>query len=530
MNKLIKRYTYILGLAAAFLVSGCTDDIDPEITTLNVSRLFSPVGIKAFVVNKTSVRLEWRLVKNATTYTIEFYDNGQLNFSGNPEKTVSGVTFSQLPITIPGLSGETDYSVRVKAVGEGINDSKWVSAVFRTDAEQIFLPINPDELKAKEVTLRWPAGQFASSVVITPGNITHTVTASEIATGAVTISGLTGETTYTAKLMNGLKTRGTLVFTTLIDLQGATPVYPADNLNDVIQAAQAGTVLALFPGEYTVHQGNIVINKSITLKGVYPHNKPVLNNRFVLSAGVNDFIVKDLEMVGTYGSPSVIMTQAIFFDPGTYNINSIVIDGCIVRNYDRALIFGGTAVAKVETLDIDNCIMSNIVNDTGDFIDFRTGHVVNLNIKRSTFNRVAALPRDFIRLDNSSPSFPGSTSKVLLDRCTFYNVAGNATSGRRILYVRFVNNTSTVTKCIFAGSTGYLGYYTNQALTTQPTCSLNNYFNAPQFLGGVTSGKFDNSGNHTTLNPGFVDVATGNFKLTNLDLILNGIGDPRWLQ
>jgi hypothetical protein len=140
---------------------------------------------------------------------------------------------------------------------------------------------------------------------------------------------------------------------------------------------------------------------------------------------------------------------------------------------------------------------------------------------------VAALPRDFIRLDNSSGNFPGSLSTVLINRCTFYQVSNS----RRILYVRFLDNAITVSNTIFAGADAtYTGYYSNQPNTSQPVCSNNNYFNAPSFLGGVTNGKFDISGTHRTLNPGFVNAEGGNFKVTNEDLIIYSIGDPRWLQ
>ncbi len=528
MNKLLKKFTYIVGMAAAIFAAGCSDDIDPEITSLNVNQLFSPVGLDARVVNKTSVRLNWNSVKNAKTYTIQFFENGNQDFSGTPVREITGVTYDVVPYTVTGFGGETSYSVRIKAVGEDITDSKWVSATFKTDAEQIFYNVNPEEITAFTVVLRWPAGEVATSITLNPGNVTHTVTSSEVAAGMAEITGLAGETNYTATLLNGTKVRGTVTFRTLVDIGDAIAVHPEDDLKAAIDAAQAGDVLVLFPGVYTVLQGDIEINKSITIKGLYPHNKPIIYNRFVFSAGVENVTFRDLEMVGTYGSDPVIkLAQAFFFNAGTYNVNSFLVEGCTIRGYNQALIYGGSAVMKIETLTFNNCVVSNIINDGGDFIDFRSGHVVKLTITNSTFNKVAAAPRDFIRLDNSSGSFPGSTSAVVIDRCTFYEVS----NGRRILYVRFVNNTSTISNTIFAGAEAtYGGYYSNQAATTQPVCSKNNYFNAASFLSGVTNGKFDISGTHTSYNPGFVNAASGNFTVTNEELQINGIGDPRWLQ
>jgi hypothetical protein len=528
MNRLIKSFIILSSIFAVLFTAGCKDELVDEITELRLSRLFSPTDISVRVVNQTSVILSWKAVKHAESYTIEFFRNGTSDFSGTPERTVSDILFDQLPITIPGFSGETAYSFRVKAVGDDINDSKWVSATFTTGAEQILFPVDPDDITANSVIIRWPAGEAATHITLTPGDINQNLTESELAEGAVSITGLQGETSYTAKLMNGTSTRGTISFTTLIDIGGAIPVHPEDDLSVVVANAQSGDVLVLYPGDYTVYKGDIPISKSITIQGLYPHNKPTIYNRFVFSAGVANATFMDLEMIGDVDADPPKLPQAFFFDPGTYTVNSVTISGCNIKNYNQALIYGGSAIVKVETLTIHNCIISNIVNDGGDFIDFRTGHVASLNITNSTFNRVAAAPRDFVRLDNSSGNFPGSVSNVVIDRCTFYQVSNS----RRILYVRFFENTSTVSNTIFAGADEtYTGYFTNQSTTIQPVCSKNNYYNAPAFLSSAVSGaKFDISGTHTTLNPGFVNAEGGNFTVTNQDLIFNGIGDPRWLQ
>jgi hypothetical protein len=525
-NGLIHFVAIILCIYMMAAMTSCKDDIPEELTMLEVSRLFSPTDLDARVVNQTSVRLTWRAVKNASSYTIEVFENGELDFSGSPVRTRTNVSFDQLPVVIPGLAGETAYSIRVKAVGEAITESKWISARITTDPEQIFFPVNPEEIQATTVTLRWPAGEIATTIVLSPGEIVYNVTADDIAAGAANITGLTSETAYTARLLNVDKIRGTATFTTLLDLGGATPVYPEDNLLEAISAAANDEVLVLFPGEYTQHVGDILISKSITIKGLYPHNKPVVYNRFLLGEGIVDAVFADLEMVGNHASLETVHPQAFQFEPGTYNVNKVEITGCIIRNYSRALIYGASAILKVENLIIHNSIMSNIVNDGGDFIDFRSGHVAFLSITNSTFDRVAAAPRDFIRLDNSSGNFPGSHSSVLIDRCTFYQVSNT----RRILYIRFNTNDITVRNTIFAGADeNYTGYFSNQAATALPNCSRNNYYNAPAFLGGVNNGVFDLSGTHTTHNPGFVNPAAGNFKVNNEDLILFGIGDPRWL-
>jgi hypothetical protein len=60
-------------------------------------------------------------VKNAESYTVEFHENGDMNFDGTPVSLISGVTYGQLPFIVPGFDGETTYSVRMKAVGAEIS-------------------------------------------------------------------------------------------------------------------------------------------------------------------------------------------------------------------------------------------------------------------------------------------------------------------------------------------------------------------------------------------------------------------------
>jgi hypothetical protein len=46
--------------------------------------------------------------------------------------------------------------------------------------------------------------------------------------------------------------------------------------------------------------------------------------------------------------------------------------------------------------------------------------------------------------------------------------------------------------------------------------------------GSATSGAKYDTGTFTTLNPGFTDPASGNFRISELTLIANGVGDVRW--
>src|SRR5687768_12313400 len=123
---------FICFLTGLISFSSCKDDILPEITTLDVARAFSPTGLTAVIVNKTGVKLTWNAVNNAESYTIEIFETA--DFSGSALKTIPNISFKQVPYTITGLAGQTTYYGRVKAIGVGIDDSKWVTGTFSTDA------------------------------------------------------------------------------------------------------------------------------------------------------------------------------------------------------------------------------------------------------------------------------------------------------------------------------------------------------------------------------------------------------------
>jgi len=521
MNSFIKRFLFITGFIAAIVVAGCTDDIADEITELNTTRLFSPTDLDVRVVNQTSARLTWKPVRNADSYTVDFFENSELDFSGTPARTVSNVIMDQLPLIVPGFAGETGYSVRVKAVGTDISESKYITATFTTSAEQIFLtPIDPNDIGATTAILRWQPGQQVTHIIITPGDITHTITSAEAEAGFAEITGLTGETEYSAHLMNDDKVRGRVTFTTNIDIGDAILVNPGDDLKALIEAADEGDVFALMPGDYQI-DGNIVITTSVGIVGVYPANRPILqgaNLRMNAGAGLR---LKDIIFDGTTapdGNQTIVYDEVL---PAGQTYGDVVIEDCLIRNYVKGVFYASIAVL-IESVTITGTIYHNIQCSGGDFIDFRQGMTKKFEFRNNTVYN-SAHDRDIFRMDaGGSTNFPAETAILTIHNNTFYNVVGVNT--RRILYIRLASHEISVVKNIFAETAAN---YSNNSATRVTEMTGNNYFNAPN----LTSVDFTvhDSGNYTTLNPGFADPENGNFTVSNDDLILFGIGDPRWL-
>ena len=523
MNKVMtkhKIYISFFFLMTLIGFSGCKDNMMEEITELNVARAFSPTGLTALVVNRTGVRLSWNSVHNAKTYTIEFFENAE--FTGAPVRVVSDITFLQVPFTVTGLAGDTQYFIRVKGVGENIADSKYVSANVRTDSEQIFRPVDATTLTSNSVVLTWPAGEFASSITLNPGNITRNITAAEVAAGSATITGLTSETLYTARLLNGTKTRGTLTFTTLLDLGGATAVYPTDNLATMIANAAPGQVLALFPGTYDIN-ADIVVSKSISLRGARPSDRPLIRG-LILRVRANAALgLKDLQLDGT---GALNANQTIIYDEASTNaFGNLLIENCLIRNYVKGILYMNLSTL-VENITYRNNVIHNIECNGGDFIDFRSGLARVFNFTNNTVYS-SALARDLFRMDApGTTNFPAVNPVININNNTF-NAVCNGPSNR-IFYIRQARHELFVSKNIIANSGGIL---TNQVSTNIVAANFtsNNYFNAPTYLSGsATSGAKYDTGTFTTLNPGFEAPASGNFRISELTLIANGIGDVRW--
>lgn len=513
------KLKYIIkGIIAILLVittiTSCDTYNEPLLDSLGNSREFSPIDLKATVRNRTSVELNWTTNENVNHYVVEFSaDDTEFTTIA---KTIE-VTASQLPVLVP-LEQEILYSIRVKAVTSGLEDSKWSITSANTLSEQLFLPIVDGDIQGIQATLRWTPNSAVTEIVITPGDIKHTITPAEKTSGIATITGLTGETTYTADLFNGTKRRGSQIFTTGLDIGDGILISPSDDLFQKIADAAEGATLVLEPGDYTAQSGNIDITKSITLRGLRSYDKPKLNVKFSIKSGTTNLSLVDLDISGNGLAEAYFMT---IVDAST-NYGDITLSGCKIANIDKALIYGNASQSKVKSFTVDNCDITKVNNtESADFIDFRTTYVENIVVKNSTFD-TCSNKRDFIRVDAASGlSGTGLTTNVLIESSTLYNTSNSDGSARKILYVRFKDNKSIVKNTLITGTTAV---YTNTSNTSAPTFTNNNYFNAPALKDASIANNTPDA-TATTLDPQFKDAANGDLKIQNQTLIDNKIGD-----
>lgn len=533
-----KSLLYSCLIAAGTLtLSSCSEPMD-ELTDLLYGRIFSPTDLEVKNINENDADLVWNSSKGANEYFIEVYEDDSLTFAGTPIiSTIDTTNTRHLEL----LTYDTDYSVRVYARNseDRDRDSKASEVYFHTSAQQIFKSIKEENILDRSVTLSWPEEETDVTLITIldeEKNIvaSHTITAEEKEAAKATVEGINPETKYTAKLYyinaaNIQKERGSKTFTTIADLNGAIVVYPDDDIQSLIKNADDGDVFALQGGKHVVKSssddesitaGSIVVNKNITIKGIYPTNVPTINGRFEIQDGATLTINQvNLDGKGTSG-------DQCFNFKGT-EVGGLSVENAEIKNYGKGVHYVNVE-AKVPYIKYVNCLIHDITCDGGDMFDCRKGCIDEFVLSKSTvYNSCAA--RDFIRFDDASAAFEGATPKVSVTNCTI-DAAANA-SGKRLLYVRFVGNVIEWKNNLV---TNTAGVWSNQSKTSVPEFFNNTYSGCAKLnvLDGADGGKtnlfIDES--RTEADPKYADAEKGDFTITNESVSKAKVGDPRWIK
>ena len=521
--KHIALYTMMFGLGTLALTS-CDDAMD-EITSIVLNRDFAPIGLEAKSATENSITLEWTKSHDNVTYTIELFADDSLTFEGTASNTYTDIEATKLKIS--GLVYDTKYSARVMTIDndDPNRNSKWSNVFFRTSAQQIFETPTENDIADRSVIMTWPAGEAATTVrVYVDDNLVkeQPVTADEVNEGKVVVTGLEPETAYTIRLYNGEKQRGSKDITTIADLNGATLVHEGDDLRTLIEAANDGDVFALYGGTHIIPDSDtegkassVKVTKSITIKGIYPTNVPVIKGRFEIYDGAS----LDISQVVIDGIDNSTTDQAFNFKTAdTYP--RLRVENAEIKNFGKGVYYLNVA-ATVQELTFYNCLIHDIVCEGGDMFDCRKGRIDALNFLQCTIYNSAAA-RDFIRMDDASAL--GGTPTITVDHCT---IDGCANGGKRLLYVRYVGNVINWTNNIVT-NTGAV--WSNQSKTGVPQFQNNVYFNCAKLniadVEGKTNMFADEAGKEA--NPQYKDAANGDFTVGNESVSKLGVGDPRW--
>lgn len=508
-------------LMAGGVISSCSD-IDP-VHSLELSRVLSPTNLSVRIRNSVNLELSWDAMDKATSYTVEVYQGETAE--GTPVFTQEGINADTYTVKA-GLLGETVYYVQVKAVGEGIADSKWTGMKVTTDAEQIFKAVDAAEITHHSAIIRWIDGMMTNAdagnkVTVTPVSnasaaLEYTVTNEDVTNGYVTIDGLTQDTEYQAVMKRGSVTRGTVNFKTRIDTGDMIPIDEGANLAEKLADANEGDAFVLLGSSYTLTE-DFELTKSISLTSIDPTNKPTISGgRFIFSSDVASFSMSNIifDVENNYGN---------FLEAKGGSLGSLTLEGCEIKNTKNNMIYGNAAV-DFGTITVNNCIISNI-GDGGDGVfDIRKGALTSVTITNSTITDVK---RTFIRIE--------VPTDFTMTNCTLYNVATVDNANNRGLFSLAKGKTLNVKNCLFYGiglatptnaNSGVWGRSDKMKATDK--YANNYYFNCPNLWSNKY--KDNHSSVATECDPQFADAANGDFTVQSQDLKDNQVGDPRWLK
>lgn len=529
--------------AVCLSMASCSEP-DDAITGYTLGRNLSPIDFTAKNITVSSAEISWTPSTNATSYTMEVFANDSLTFSGSPVKTIEGIKNSDIPYTITGLDFDTPYSVRIKAITDG-NDSRtstWNSAYFRTSAKQFMKTPKPSDIADRSVVISWnnDEGVVISNIVV--GSINHIVTDEENTACKATITGLEPETAYTAIMYSNGKQCGNRSFTTIADLEGAILIHEGDDVKTAIEEAEEGATIAFYGGTFFLNPavttdeetgevistkgGSVKVKKTITIKGIYPTDKPILKGRFELYEGAG----LDIRQVIIDGADNATGDQTFNYKDADLNYKALELKNVEIKNFVKGICYGNVQ-AVIEGITFNECIIHDVECEGGDFFDIRKSYAKTVNFLNSTIYNVAQ-KRDFIRYDDSSANYTDAAPAITVDHCTIFNVL-NDTNEKRLLYVRFVGNTITWTNNIVASTKAV---YTNQSKTGAITFTNNYYFDCQNahifeasnpaadpatFWNGDVNGK-NGADPKLTLNE-----ETGIYTVGNEDVKKLEVGDPR---
>ena len=508
-------------LMAGGVISSCSD-IDP-VHSLELSRVLSPTNLSVRIRNSVNLELSWDAMDKATSYTVEVYQGETAE--GTPVFTQEGINADTYTVKA-GLLGETVYYVQVKAVGEGIADSKWTGMKVTTDAEQIFKAVDAAEITHHSAIIRWIDGMMTNAdagnkVTVTPVSnasaaLEYTVTNEDVTNGYVTIDGLTQDTEYQAVMKRGSVTRGTVNFKTRIDTGDMIPIDEGANLAEKLADAKDGDAFVLLGSSYTLTE-DFELTKSISLTSIDPTNKPTISGgRFIFNSDVASFSMSNIifDVENKYGN---------FLEARGGSLGSLTLEGCEIKNTNNNMIYSNAA-ADFGTITVNNCIISNI-GDGGDGVfDIRKGALTSVTITNSTITDVK---RTFIRIE--------VPTDFTMTNCTLYNVATVDNANNRGLFSLAKGKTLNVKNCLFYGiglatptnaNSGVWGRSDKMKATDK--YANNYYFNCPNLWSNLY--KDNHSSVATECDPQFADAANGDFTVQSQDLKDNQVGDPRWLK
>jgi hypothetical protein len=535
MKKIFSNTGLILGLLILLSLNSCNKTIDPVVTDLSFSRAFTPVDFSAQISNITKVTLSWVSVKDADHYVVEIYQG--TDFAASNLITTSNVDVATTSFQYVLPAGDTQFSARLNAVSslEGVADSKWIYASFRTLPENLFLGYVSELSGLGTCTVRWKPGSAATALSFDNGTKTsYPISAGEAAAGIKIVTGV-AKGKYQISLMNTTFVRGK----TDVLIEGDVILAAGGDLAAAISSLPAGGIILLTNGVNFSFAGPVMLSNSIKIRGVFATNLPtiftVLNaatyQMFNIGATLtpaDSLVFQNLNISGYPDNNTANTKLRGMFDQDVSfpcNVGTIKFLNCIAHNFDRHLIrLRGTATQVIDKIVIDGSIL----------YDYAFGSnygVINSSAAASKLNNISITNSTIFNTRGAIISYSNGTAcqGITIKNCTFNQLAMDASTGRYIIDMNATAGTGviSISNCIFGSSSLIANGIRPNTMTISNTGS----FYTSDFNDGITfpmKGLMTAySGSSTAL---WTSPVTG-MDFHFLDAGFSGkstVGDPRW--
>lgn len=153
----ISNITKVVVAVVALMTSAC-NNVDDIITSMKYSRNFTPTSFEASVVENLKASFTWETNATPGSYVIELYtgseiDQANLAATYNVDNTYGS---GDNPYITEDLLPLTEYTARIKAIGNNRDDSNWgiLTETFTTKKEE---EVEPEPVEVTE-TLEFTAG------------------------------------------------------------------------------------------------------------------------------------------------------------------------------------------------------------------------------------------------------------------------------------------------------------------------------------------------------------------------------------
>lgn len=535
MHRMITKLTSgLLILFVCLYALSCTKEENRE---FNQARMFTPGRISINSEEKQAT-LTWNpslfTEGKSIQYTVELAkDSSFQTIEYSVVTDTAGVT-----ITDDVLKPRQKYVARVKANAfNSTPESNWIlSGQFSISGEQLFKPLQSADIIDNAVFLKWDVTQGLTKITVTPQggqSFDVALNATDLTTGQKIISGLLSNTTYSAELYEGSKSRGYLVFKTnlplagnIVDLRGieGRPSVMADTLPTV----PSGSTIILKKGQSYDIATTVLLDKSITI--VSGDDLSVPTQAIINITAGSAFNIVANSNIEYLKFKNVTLRSDSYASKYVFNINTACSIGTLSFESCRAEIFRGlvrtqTSPALITNFSINECILDSLAGYGVLTVDVSTSKVDNISIRNSTIYKAEKV----ITSKNNSTSLlfenctvneaPKGSSNYFIDysnSSTLYDVSQGITINNCIFGIGKYNGGSTLVRGIKAGI--------NTAKNVSNSYNTSDYVVQPTYEGIPNLTPY--SGASTDL---WQDPYNGNFGIKALDFAgKNTSGDPRW--